>query len=97
MNKMKISDIEEIFERILEKLRFECEEEIEISSDLYRFIPTSEWANFQKNEILVGSLEDDVQCLKLLAKDKDHPCMYVDFDRMASLLRAISQEYNPPM
>jgi len=43
----------------------------------------------------LGSLKDDVEELEKLTKNKERICTYVDFDRVASLLREISQVNNP--
>lgn len=95
MSAIKISELEIIFSRIIEKLKFEAREEISIEDDFYRFIPTDEWSSFTSDIIETGSLSDDIENIKKLVQDKDHPCTYVDFDRLASVLRAISQTMNP--
>lgn len=101
---MEIAQLEEIFERIINKLKFELDEESKIltKTDTYRLIPTEKWNKFDKpenwnsaSEINLGSLRDDIEELIKLAKDKDRICTYVDFDRVASLLREISQVNNP--
>ena len=96
MSIVRTEDLKKIFERIIVKLKYEKVEQIEIDTDLYRFVPTDEWENFEKDVIELGSLGDDVESLMLMIKDSDRPCTYVDFDRVASLLRAISQKNNPP-
>jgi hypothetical protein len=88
-------DLAKIFTLIIGKLEFEQLEKIEISSDLYRYISTENWESFEKNEVDVGSLFDDLDSLKLLIADPKRPVTYVDFDRAASVLRAISQIKNP--
>jgi len=89
-----IKDIEVIFRRFLEKLQFEVGPSINVESDFYLNIPTAEWDKytFQARE---ESLYDDVENLKKLATDANRPCTFVDFDRLASLLRYISESYNP--
>jgi len=95
MTVIKISELETIFSKIIEKLKFEAREEISIEDDFYKFIPTDEWSSFTGDIIETGSLSDDIDNLKKLVQDKHHPCTYVDFDRLASVLRAISQNMNP--
>ncbi len=90
------NEIKIAFERIMEKLEYEGIEQIEINTDWYRFIPADEWKDFTKDVVEVGSLNDDAESLKLMINDKNRQCTYVDFDRLASILRAISQEMNPP-
>lgn len=95
MSSIKISEIELIFSKVIEKLKFEVDREINIEEDFYKFIPTDEWSSFAEEVIETGSLSDDIENLKKLVFDKEHPCTYVDFDRLASVLRAISQIKNP--
>jgi hypothetical protein len=95
MRTINVDFIEMVFKRIIEKLRFEVEDDsIEINVDFYLNIPTSEWDNYE-HSVLPESLSDDIDSLELLVKDKERVCTYVDFDRVASLLRAISQIKNP--
>jgi hypothetical protein len=96
MNVIRTRDLKKIFNRIVDKLEHENIQEIEIPTDLYRFIPTDEWHKFDNDVIEVGSLKDDIESLLLIATDLDRPCTYVDFDRMAGVLRSISQTINPP-
>ena len=42
-----------------------------------------------------GFMDDDIEMLTKLAEDETRICTYVDFDRVASLLREISQVNNP--
>ena len=70
-------------------------EEIEIHTDYYRIIPTDEWETYDKDVIELGSLDDDIMELTDMSQNPDRPCTYVDFDRAASVLRAISQINNP--
>ncbi|MEM6699360.1 MAG: hypothetical protein AAF599_13245 [Bacteroidota bacterium] len=101
---MTVIELEEVFKRIIDKLDFEIgrSSEIEIETDLYRLVGTSKWNAFDKkedwysaSEIDLHSLKDDVELLEKLARESHRPCTYVDFDRAASLLREVSQVYNP--
>jgi hypothetical protein len=101
---MTVKELEEIFSRIIDKLKFEIDEnsQIDIETDTYRIIPAENWNNFDDSanwnsakEIDLGSLKDDIEELEKLVKNKDRICTYVDFDRVASLLREISQINNP--
>jgi hypothetical protein len=102
--KMRIADLEEIFRRIVLKLKFELGDQAEIrtTTDLYRLIPTDKWSKFEKSEdwnsaskIHLGSLNDDIEELEKLVNDRNRVCTYVDFDRVAALLREISDIINP--
>lgn len=101
---MKVYELEEIFERLIDKLKFEIGNDSEIltETDAYRLIPTENWNKFDKpedwntaSEIDLGSLKDDIEELEKLARSKERICTYVDFDRLASLLREISHMNNP--
>ena len=74
-------------------------EEIEVDYDLYNIIPTDEWniTNNPNDVVVIGSLEDDVQAIDdLQSLPNDMFCSYVDFDRVATILRAIGEYENPP-
>lgn len=87
--------LQEVFERILLKLKQEGVTEIAIKDDYYRMIPADEWTNFDKDIIVVGSISDDIDSLNRVLNDPDRILTYVDFDRTASVLRAISEALNP--
>ncbi len=91
---VSIFELSIIFQRIIDKLQFEEISEMNVSIDFYKYIPTDEWASLSNDVIEIGSLSDDIDNLKRLVVDKNRPCTYVDFDRLASLLRAISQLNN---
>ena len=92
---INIDELKGIMDILISKLKNENVSELIINDDLYRYIPTESWASFSNPEIDTGSLSDDIENLKLLLNNKERPCTYVDFDRLASLLRAISQNRNP--
>jgi hypothetical protein len=92
---MEVKELQQIFTLIVNKLQFEGYTLLEVDDDLYRYIPTDKWDSFNEIVIENGSLYDDVESLKELANDPDKPCTYVDFDRLASFLRYISQKHNP--
>ena len=88
----------------MNKLKFELGENgvVETKTITYRSIPSNKWNKFEKeadwyssDEISQGDLDDDIIELKKLIKESDRFCTYVDFDRTASLLKEISQIYNP--
>lgn len=104
MNKIKVSELKEIFEKVTKKLTFIYGEdgEILLHTSVYRLIPTEKWSTFEKpedwfsaSEIDQGDLIDDVLELKRNAADKERIITFVDFDRLASVLREISQIENP--
>lgn len=95
MSTISVNEIRHVFDLIIDKLIFEANDNIEMTIDAYQFVPTSHWDSFASLPIHSGSLADDIESLKKLTSNPDRPCTYVDFDRMASVLRAISQVYNP--
>ena len=104
MEGIKISELKIIFKKVIEKLETEYgnDAEMELKTIIYRLIPTEKWNKFDKpedwfsaSEIMQGDLQDDVAELKKLIVDKDRITTFVDFDRLASVLREISQVENP--
>lgn len=93
---LSVSELEKIFQLIFDKIKFEIDDPLIIKHDLYRYIPTANWDTFENEIIETGSLFDDLLNLKKLALDSNRPCTYVDFDRLAFLLRQISEQQNPP-
>ncbi|WP_435623777.1 hypothetical protein [Flagellimonas sp.] len=104
MNSIRVSEIKILFQRIIEKLEDEYgqDSELELKTSAYRLIPTEKWDDFDSPEnwfsatqISLGDLQDDLSELKKLIKDKDRHTTFVDFDRLASILREISKVENP--
>ena len=104
MSKIKISELKILFDKVIEKLELEYgkDAEMELNTSIYRLIPTDKWDEFIKpedwhsaSEIAQGDLQDDVTELKKLLSDENRITTFVDFDRLASVLREISQEENP--
>jgi hypothetical protein len=62
---------------------------------MYWYIPADRWESFEQTPALLGSLKDDIESLIQLVNDSEGFCTYVDFDRAASVLMAISQKNNP--
>ena len=104
MNTIKVSELKTLFKRVIEKLETEysSDAEMELKTIICRLIPTEKWNKFEKpedwfsaSEIMQGDLQDDIMELKKLTTDKDRIVTFVDFDRLASILREISQVENP--
>jgi hypothetical protein len=91
---INIKELEQIFSKVLTRLKFEGEEEFTLEDDFYKLIPTEKWTSFGETDTVhLGSLSDDISSLKKLVYD-DGLCTFVDFDRLASVLRGISQDRN---
>lgn len=104
MNGIKVSELKILFNKVIEKLETEYGEdaEMELKTIIYRLIPTEKWNKFEKpedwfsaSEIMQGDLQDDLLELKKLLTEKERIATFVDFDRLASVLREISQVENP--
>lgn len=99
MKTITINQLETVFGRVIDKLKFELGKDGEFKSDTswYREIPADKWTKFDggSNDEITGDLQDDIDELIKLANDKSRICTYVDFDRISSLLKEISQIQNP--
>lgn len=96
MKKIEIDVLRKAFNRIIDKLQQEEVKEIYIDTDGYFLITADEWKEQypERYEVVTGSLIDDIDEINKLV-DEDRFCTYVDFDRVSSILRAISQAQNP--
>lgn len=95
MKEIKTEELQIIFRKIIEKLKSEEYQELNFVNDFYRIIPTDKWDSYDDNLAHEASLFDDIDSVKLLIDDSKREITYVDFDRVASILRAISQNNNP--
>jgi hypothetical protein len=95
MRKLSITELEIIFKKVIKKLEDERVKELVFKNDFYRLVPTDKWDSYEENIIHEASLFDDLESLKLLISDSKRNTTYVDFDRLASVLRAISENNNP--
>jgi len=68
--------------------------EPEINTDYYWTILPPEWKDFstKQPEISVGSVQSDWSELRRIC-DPDEVVSFVDYDRLASVLRHVSEEY----
>ncbi len=95
MKRISKSELEIIFNLILNKLYLDKIDQIVFDMDKYWIITTDEWNKFGEiPQPAVGSLEEDIKYLKN-AIEQNEIVSYVDFDRLASILRAISETEAP--
>lgn len=95
MNTIATSEIELLFKLVINKLRADKVSHVEIPGGEYWQIPTDQWSDFEiVPDPVVCSLEDDFKYLKEAIKDLNISS-YSDFDRLASLLRKISETLAP--
>lgn len=104
MSNIKVSELKILFEKVINKLEAEYgkDSEMQLNTSVYRLIPTHKWNKFEKpedwfsaSEIFQGDLQDDLMELRKLIKDNERICTFVDFDRLASVIREISEVENP--
>ena len=91
MTSISISEIENLFDLVIKKLRIDKLDKIEINLDEYWIITSDEWNNFETEPIsALGSFKEDIEGLKKTLADQQI-FTYSDFDRLATLLRSISE------
>lgn len=93
--KIKIDQLELLFSKLIMKLKEGRLTDWEIDDDYYRIITTDRWADFTTSpDPAVGSLFDDWESL-LKVCSNEYPMTFVDFDRLASIVRYIGEYDNP--
>ncbi|MCP2727758.1 hypothetical protein [Limnofasciculus baicalensis] len=87
-----VENLRLLFEKLMEKMDENGISSLDINDvDYYWIVPSSEWTNFQSEvKPAVGSLVDDWESLEKVLSGEQIPT-YVDFDRIAAILRAISE------
>ncbi len=95
MTNLTVMELENLFKLIIEKLKKDKVEFILINFDEYWNIASDEWDNFDKTpEPIVGSILEDIQYLKRTL-NKNEIFTYSDFDRVGTVLKAISEKEAP--
>jgi len=89
---IKIDDLKQVFDLMIEKLNHDKAIEIELDIDFYWQIAADDWnVENEEPEIIVGSLIDDWEGLHNCINKKEI-LSYTEFDKCASILRAISEK-----
>ena len=91
-----VENLRLLFENLMKKMEKDGISSLEINDvDYYWIVLSSEWTNF-KSEVkpAVGSLVDDWQSLQKVISG-EQILTYVDFERIAAILRAISETVAP--
>ncbi len=92
---IKHEELTTIFDLVLKKLEDDQVSEIELDDLDYWVISADEWdVGNEKPELGVGSLADDWEGIKKCLKE-NRVISYIEFDRLSSILRAISQKQAP--
>ncbi|WP_092738352.1 hypothetical protein [Hymenobacter psychrophilus] len=92
--KITTDELKSLLQRATAYLEGIGEGTFDLETDYYAIIPTDDWEKLEQPQVVIGSLFDDVAELKRAAKN-EVPFTSVDLDRLASLLRAISQHITP--
>lgn len=94
---IRIEQLEFIFKLLIEKAKNDQIKTLSIDIDYYWIIMSDDWEDFSSNSTpdpAVGSLVDDWESLQKILT-QEHIVTYVDYDRFASILRAISETIMP--
>jgi len=94
-NDITIEQLKSLFELVIKKLQNDNLKEFNFSTQEYWFVAADEWDNFEETPVpIVGSLVDDIAYLKKTIRENEM-ITYSDFDRLASVFRAISEMQAP--
>jgi hypothetical protein len=93
--RVSLSDMENIWMSLVERMRKDGIEDVDIDDDYYWLVSTDEWANFESTpNCVVGSLHDDWAELQKVVRRQQIPT-YLDLERFASVLRSLSEKIAP--
>ena len=95
MSSISVTEIETLFRLVIEKLKRDNIDNIRFKTDEYWIILADEWNNFASApKPSVGSLSEDLHHLKKSIEEIE-VFTYSDLDRLAAVLRAISEVEAP--
>ena len=95
MTEITIKEVEVLFKLAIEKLKNDKLANVEFNNDEYWIITTDEWDKFEDiPKPAVGSIKEDIEFLRAAIKE-NVIYSYSDFDRLATILRAISEIQAP--
>jgi len=91
-----VGELRILFDKLMNKMEQEGIISLDINEiDYYWIVSSDEWTNFETDVSLdVGSLIDDWKSLQKV-RSEEHIPTYVDFDRLASILRAVAETIVP--
>ncbi|MGC4037070.1 MAG: hypothetical protein QM764_14015 [Chitinophagaceae bacterium] len=95
MDDITIEELEILFKLIIQKLQRDKCSKIDFKGNEYWIVSSDEWMNFIDTPTpVVGSLKEDVVYLKkAIGENAIHS--YSEFDRLATVLRFISESQAP--
>lgn len=98
MTTTSLTTLQTIAAKIFDKLKKTGPEAFPFGeADMYWVVSSPQCYDLSAEPALeVGSLNDDLASLHALLRDPDREVSFVDLDRFASVLRAISHALNPP-
>jgi len=90
-----VDEMELIFDRLIQRIKNDNIEFVDVETDYYWIVTTDEWDNFTSPSpsAAVGSLVDDLLSLQNILKTAQ--VTYLDLERFASILRAVSETIAP--
>jgi len=95
MAKISVLEIEQLFKLMIKIIKKEGIDEFEIPIDEYWVVLTDEWNNLKITpELGIGSLEEDIKFLKDTIREGEM-FTFIDFEKVAQVLRAISEKMVP--
>lgn len=96
-NTITLSELKLLWEKLFYRISESVEEELVLDSiDMYWSAGAPECYDMNEEpSLVVGSLKDDLIELKKLLECNDRPVAYINLERFAAVLKAISQELNP--
>ena len=93
--RINVDEIKQIFEYLIQRINNDNIEFVDVETDYYWLITSDEWDDFDSSpEAVVGSLVDDWDSLQEVLESK-RIVTYLDYERFASILRAISETIAP--
>lgn len=91
-----IEEIELIFTRLIQRVKNDEITFVDIETDYYWIVTSDEWGDFTSSspQVAVGSLVDDWDSLQKILRT-EQTVTYLDWERCASILRAMSEAIAP--
>ena len=93
--RINVNELKQMFDFLVQRINDDNIEFIDVETDFYWLVTSDEWSNFNSSpEAVVGSLVDDWNSLQEVLKSKGI-VTYLDYERFASILRAMSETIAP--
>jgi hypothetical protein len=90
-----LDEIDLLYKRLIQRAKNDKIEFVDIETDYYWIISSDEWDDFSFSpDPCVGSLAEDWNSLQEILTT-DRIVTYLDYDRLASIVRALSEKIAP--